>query len=250
VGVIPARYGSTRFHAKALKVLSGKTIIERVWRQAKKAKLLDDVFVATDDQRIADVVAGFGGKYIMTSTECETGSDRVCECLRTLDAKFQVIVNIQGDEPMVEPEHIDALAALLHNDSRADMGCLITPIRTEDELKNVNICKIVIDRHGYALYFSRSVIPHPRAKVNVADLQFLRALGLYSYTRSFLAQWPQLPPSWLARTESLEQLRVLEAGFKIKTSRVSAAFHGVDTAEDLEDLEREMQKPENREHFN
>jgi len=245
VGIIPARYASSRFPGKPLMLLGGKTIIERVWKQAIKAKFLDDVFVATDDKRIESIVLEFGGKCIMTSSQCETGSDRVCEALSFLDPKYRVIVNIQGDEPMVEPEHIDALASILYSDSKADIGCLITPIHCEEEAKNSNICKIVIDRNGYALYFSRSLIPFPRTGLNLESKMYLRALGLYSYTRNFLLQWSKIPSSFLEKTELLEQLRALEAGFKIKTIKVPFAHHGVDTPEDLKDLEEKLLHEEN-----
>lgn len=252
VGVIPARYASVRFPGKVLAMLWGKPIVQHVYERAKQAKTLSEVIVATDDERVKQVVESFGGKCVLTSPDHPSGTDRVAEVARSLDE--EVIVNIQGDEPLIAPEAIDAAVQPFFNDPSLKMTTLATPIHDETEYRNPNVVKVVVDREGFALYFSRSPLPYFRPKGKMgeepefslpadASVRPLRHIGLYAYRREFLLQFAQWAPTALERTEGLEQLRALERGVRIKVVTTSYRSVGVDTPEDLQRLEREGHEP-------
>lgn len=230
IGIIPARYASTRFPGKALVDLCGKPLIQHVYERAKQAKLLSDILVATDDERILKAVEGFGGKAVMTSPSHPSGTDRCAEVASRLEC--DAVINIQGDEPLIPPEVIDEVAKALET-REAPMVSACT-LASEEELVNPNVVKVVVDREGFALYFSRSPIPYRRHSLFAP----LKHIGIYGFQRDFLLCFPSLPQTPLEMTESLEQLRALEWGHKIKMVRVDYSPIGVDTPEDLDRVRR------------
>lgn len=232
--IIPARYGSSRLEGKPLIEVSGKPIIQWVYEKAQQAKLADMIIVATDDERIFKAVKAFGGNVEMTSTEHNCGSDRIREVVER-HPEISYIVNLQGDEPLIKPESIDAVARNVQEDEIADISTLIRVLKDENEINNPNLVKCVIDINGYALYFSRSKIPYER---NSGIATFYGHLGIYGYKRDALMKMTSLKQTPLERTESLEQLRALENGMKIKTSVVDFVPVGIDTKEDLEKFKR------------
>ncbi len=226
--VIPARYASTRLPGKPLSLIAGKPMIQRVYERACQAELPDEVVVATDSELVEKAVLDFGGKVMMTSPDHPSGTDRLAEvALSYRDA--DVIVNVQGDEPMIPPEVIDRLAAAFADES-LQMATLKTPMR-EEEYDNPAAVKVVTDLNGYALYFSRSLMPYPRKKPE--DFKVFKHVGIYAYRRAFLLKYAALAPTPLERAESLEQLRALENGYKIKVLESDFQGIGVDTPEDL-----------------
>jgi len=229
VGVIPSRYRSTRFPGKALAVLAGKPLIQHVYERSVSARSIEKVLVATDDDRILEAVRNFGGEAVLTSPDHPSGTDRLAEVARTLEAG--IYVNIQGDEPLVDPRDIDALVDKLRRDPLVEMATLRSPIRKREDLENPNVVKVVCDQSGDALYFSRSPIPH-RGDAGVAGT--FRHLGLYAYRRALLLEITAAPPGVLERLERLEQLRVLEAGRGIRVLDAVGFSMSVDTPEDLE----------------
>lgn len=233
IGVIPARYSSTRFEGKVIADLLGKPVVQHVWEQAKKCKSLNDLIVATDDQRVVDVVEAFGGKVMLTSVDQPSGTDRLAEVVNPMDVK--IVINIQGDEPLVQPAMIDELVRALSEDETICMATIIKRINKKDELIDPNIVKVVIDRFRNALYFSRSPIPFEKGEP--AKL-FYKHMGLYAYTKDFLFTFTHLPKSNLETAESLEQLRALENNYKIKTIETEFDTVGIDTPEDLKRAER------------
>lgn len=227
--IIPARYGSSRLEGKPLIVVEGKPVIQWVYEKAQQAKLADIIIVATDDERIFDAVKAFGGNVEMTSVNHKCGSDRIKEvALRHPEISF--IVNLQGDEPLIKPESIDEVAKNVKEDANADISTLIRKI-TPVEAENPNLVKCVVDINGFAMYFSRSKIPFER---NEGKSDFYGHLGIYGYKREALLKMTELPQSSYEMSESLEQLRALQNGMKIKTSVVDFIPVGIDTAEDLE----------------
>lgn len=234
--IIPARYASTRLEGKPLLKAKGKTIIQWVYEKAKQSKLASDVIVATDDKRIFDEVESFNGKACMTSTEHKCGSDRLVEVLNKYE-DIKIAVNVQGDEPMIQPESIDKAIETLINDDNADISTLIRKIDTEEEINNPNTVKAVTDNNGYALYFSRSPIPYER---NKNQAESFAHIGLYVYRREALLKMSKLPQSPLEKAESLEQLRALQNGMKIKTAAVNYKPVGIDTKEDFEEFLRKV----------
>ena len=230
--IIPARYASTRLEGKPLLRAKGKSIIQWVYEKAVQSKLASDVIVATDDKRIYDEVTSFGGKACMTSTEHKCGSDRLVEVLNKY-SDIEIAVNVQGDEPMIEPESIDKAIEVLVDDANADMSTLIRKIDDEEEIKNPNVVKAVRDNQGFALYFSRSPIPYERNKNQASTYAHI---GLYVYRRNALLNMSKLPQSDLEKAESLEQLRALQNGMKIKTAIVNYKPVGIDTREDFEEF--------------
>jgi 3-deoxy-manno-octulosonate cytidylyltransferase (CMP-KDO synthetase) len=233
--VIPARYASTRLPGKPLLRQSGKYLIQHVYEQAKRARKAQLVLVATDDTRIAAAVHSFGGQAVMTRADHASGSDRVAEVAQQMDC--DIVVNVQGDEPMVDPAALDLLATLLEKNPGCEMATLATPLLSLEDWRNPNCVKVVLDNHGRALYFSRSPIPHVRGgepKLDKPSLQFLQHLGLYAYRRSFLVELAKLPPHPHEQLEKLEQLRVLGQGRGIQVGIVAEASIGVDTYEDYE----------------
>ncbi|OHC03157.1 MAG: 3-deoxy-manno-octulosonate cytidylyltransferase [Planctomycetes bacterium RIFCSPLOWO2_12_FULL_50_35] len=237
--VIPARYGSTRLPGKCIlpeaKAVTGKYIIEHVYSRTKEAKRIEGVVVATDDQRIYDVVKGFGGCAKMTSPSHNSGTERVAEVVKDLDSDIDIIVNVQGDEPEVRPDMVDTVVAALINDPKTVMSTLANPIISRNELNNPHAVKVVMDNNGYALYFSRSPIPYSsnfEADVSGRGI-FFKHLGIYAYRRDFLMKYVSLPPTELEKAESLEQLRVISNGYKIRVSVTPHRCHGIDTPEDF-----------------
>lgn len=231
VAVIPARYESTRLPGKPLADLHGKPMIQRVYERTARASGVDRVLVATDDERIRAAVRQFGGEVVMTSPKHRSGTDRIAEAVRQLDA--QVIVNVQGDLPLLDPEMVEEAVALLRDDDGLPMATLQTPIRDEAELLNPNVVKVVSDRDDFALYFSRSPIPFWRDGTR-GPILAQRHIGLYVYQRDFLLAFARLAPTPLEEIERLEQLRALEWGFRIKMIEVPEASIEVDTVQDLE----------------
>lgn len=236
--VIPARYSSTRLPGKPLKDICGKPMICRVWERASHAESVAEVIVATDDERILQAVEKNSGRAIMTRADHKTGTDRLAEVAEKIpDA--DVIVNVQGDEPLIEPALIDALVAEFADDA-LQMATVATELQDADEMKNPNNVKVVLDRAGNALYFSRSLIPYPR---NAGKAAVFKHIGIYAYRRNFLLAYAKMKPTPLEQAESLEQLRALENGFKIRVIKSSCRFVGVDTEEDLK-LVNEIYKRE------
>jgi 3-deoxy-manno-octulosonate cytidylyltransferase (CMP-KDO synthetase) len=231
IGIIPARYGSTRLEGKPLMDICGKPMIQLVVEAAQKAHLLEEVIVATDDQRIVQVVESFGGKASLTSVDHKTGTDRVAEVAAGLDV--DVVVNIQGDEPLLNPAMIDEVTEPFLRDPALPMCTMCTPILEEEKLNSPHVVKVVFNQDGYALYFSRSLIPYPRKRENFVAYEHL---GLYAYRKDFLMKYIKLPQTRLEINESLEQLRVLESGYPLKVVVTAQAYDGlsVDTQEDLE----------------
>lgn len=228
--IIPARYGSSRLEGKPLLKVAGKPVIQWVYEKAMQAKLADLIIVATDDKRIFDCVKSFGGQVEMTSVNHKCGSDRIREVVDR-HPEIAYIVNLQGDEPLIEPSAIDEVAKNVQEDEKADISTLIRILNSEEEINNPNLVKCVIDKNGYALYFSRSKIPFER---NPISGNFYGHLGIYGYKREALIKMTSLSQTPLEKTESLEQLRALENGMKIKTSVVDFVPIGIDTAQDLE----------------
>ena len=240
IGVIPTRYSSTRFEGKVLADLLGKPIIQHVWEKAKQSTLLNDVLIACDDNRIKDAAEKFGARVVLTSKDHTSGSDRIAQAVTSLDV--DIVVNIQGDEPMVKPEVIDKLTQVLIDDPSCSMATVITPLRNKEDLQDPNVVKVVTDLNGYALYFSRSIIPYSREKREVQDAQCYKHIGLYAYRKEFLLKFTALPASSLEKIERLEQLRALEAGYKIKIVKTDSDTIGVDTPQDLATVEEILKK--------
>lgn len=239
LGIIPARYTSTRFPGKPLAMIKGKTMIRRVVEQAWKSKL-DAVVVATDDMRIADEVLGFGGQYVLTDPNHRSGTDRCREALDTLETQYDAVVNIQGDEPFIDPRQINALVDLI-SEEETQIASLVRRIDDEDALFSTNTVKVVMDNEGKALYFSRNPIPFMR---NVAREQWLengvfyQHVGIYAYKAEVLRRIAALPPSKLEMAESLEQLRWLENGLPIRMAVTNLMNVSIDTPSDLDKVER------------
>ena len=241
IGIIPARYASTRFPGKPLALLGGMTVIERVYRRA--CLELDDVAVATDDARIAEAVRAFGGVAVMTSAEHRSGTDRVCEAYHRLGSDADVIINIQGDEPFIAPEQIAALKKCFDRVG-TEIATLVRPFdpaRGFDALFNANTPKVVMDNNGDALMFSRSIIPYVRSypwEEWLGHQQFYTHVGIYAYRHNILDQITKLPQTSLEIAESLEQLRWLQNGYRIATAETIQPTIGIDTPEDLVNAEK------------
>lgn len=238
LGVIPARYGSSRFPGKPLVPLLGKTMVEWVYRRALRVRGLDRVLVATDDDRIAAAVHAFGGEAIMTPRSCPTGTDRIWHAVR--DIPCDVVVNLQGDEPALDPAGVEALLALMGSDPDLPMGTAVAPLDGPERLANLNIVKVVMAPDGTCLYFSRSPIPHFRE--HPADIHPWRHIGLYGYRKSFLERFTAWGPTPLERAECLEQLRALEHGARIRAVVVQAPACAVDVPEDVPRAEEALRE--------
>ena len=235
--IIPARYASTRFPGKPLAVLGGKTVIQRVYEQA--SSVLEEVYVATDDERIFSAVEAFGGRAVMTRSDHKSGTDRIEEAAEKTGTSADVIINIQGDEPFVQKSQLETLKQLFE-DADTQIGTIGKPFDSIEAALNPNSPKIVCDRRGFALYFSRSIIPFVRGKEQAEWLQhypFLKHLGLYAYRREVLHAVTRLPQSPLEQAESLEQLRWLENGYRIRVGLTDVETVGIDTPEDLQRAE-------------
>ncbi len=247
--VIPARYASTRFPGKPLALLRGMPLIQHVYRNSINAALASEVIVATDSRPIFDAVISFGGKAIMTSSEHQSGTDRIAEVAANMNC--DIMVNVQGDEPLIRPEMIDAVISVLE-DSRASVGTLVMPVRDSSEIFDPNIVKVVFDPEGFAWYFSRAPIPYhrdewtaaiaggrqPGTRDKAVTHDCYRHVGIYSYRREVLMKLAALPQSRLEMIEKLEQLRALENGYRIKVRETTFETIGVDTPQDLERVEQ------------
>ena len=237
IGIIPARYASTRFPGKPLAILGGKTVIQRVYEQV--VSVLAEAYVATDDERIRQAVEAFGGKAVMTRTDHKSGTDRIQEAAENIGTTADVIINVQGDEPFIQQSQLATVKALF-DDPQVQIGTLGKPFESMDAVENPNSPKIVCDMNGYAMYFSRSVIPYVRGKepsVWLEHFPYLKHLGLYAYRREVLAEITKLPQSPLELAESLEQLRWLQNGYRIKVGLTDVETVGIDTPEDLQRAE-------------
>lgn len=232
IAVIPARYASTRFPAKLMQDLCGKTVILRTYEAAVNTQLFDDVFVVTDSNLIYDEIVNNGGKAIMSIKEHESGSDRIAEAVKNLDV--DIVVNVQGDEPFINKEPLAKVIEVFKNDTEknVDLASLMREITNENEINNPNNVKVVVDQNGFALYFSRSVIPYPREK-NVG-VRYFQHIGIYAFRKQALLDFYSLPMKSLEASEKLEQLRYLEFGKRIKMVETNHVGIGIDTAEDLE----------------
>jgi len=252
LGVIPARYASTRFPGKPLAPLGDKSIIEEVWSRARQARRIDRLVVATDDQRIVDACESFGAEVLLTDAAHPSGTDRVAEVVQRVGDDHEVVLNIQGDEPLITPSSLDRLAAAFDGRPQVEMATLAEPIDEVDDLFDPNVVKVVSARDGRALYFSRAPIPYHRGSSGVLATDFRRALaarpgelagyrrhqGIYAYRRETLLSLSRLEPSPLELDEGLEQLRALEAGISIFVIDSDFRSQGVDTPEDLERVAR------------
>jgi 3-deoxy-manno-octulosonate cytidylyltransferase (CMP-KDO synthetase) len=232
IAVIPARYASTRFPAKLMQDLGGKTVISRTYDAAVNTRLFDDVFVVTDSDLIFDEIVLNGGKAIMSLKEHESGSDRIAEAVAHLDV--DIVVNVQGDEPFIDAEPLAKVIEVFRNDSanQVDLTSLMREIKDEADINNPNNVKVVVDQNGFALYFSRSVIPYPRER-NVG-VRYFQHIGIYAFRKQALLDFYSLPMKSLEASEKLEQLRYLEFGKRIKMIETSHIGIGIDTPEDLE----------------
>lgn len=235
LGVIPARFGSTRFEGKVLADILGKPMIQWVYEAATKVKLLDDLIIACDDERIMRAARDFGAKALLTSKAHTCGTDRIAEVVNPIDTR--IVVNIQADEPLLYPAMVDSVARALLDDDNVVMSTLRKEITVLEELNDPNIVKVVVDKDDFALYFSRSAIPSAQRYVEKSapglPKGFYKHIGLYAYTKDFLFTLKKLPISNLEKIEQLEQLRVLENGHKIKVIETNFETIGVDTPEDL-----------------
>lgn len=240
LGIIPARYGSSRFPGKILAPIANKTLIQRTYENAKRSSLLQEIVIATDDLRIYDHVQGFGGDVVMTSTSCPTGSDRLVEALNN-NRRFdhaEIIVNIQGDEPCLDPKVTESIINALLSDPVAIMSTAIVKLESEEEAHSPSIVKCVIDKNGNALYFSRALIPAGHSLKMDPEVTYYRHVGVYAYRRDFLLTYTKLPHTPLQIAEDLEQLKVIEHGYRIKTAIVDCSSIGVDLPDDIKKVEK------------
>jgi 3-deoxy-manno-octulosonate cytidylyltransferase (CMP-KDO synthetase) len=236
IGIIPARYQSTRLQAKLLADICGKPMIQRTYEGAAKASLLSELIVAADDQRIIDAVRSFGGRAVMTSTSHRSGTERCAEVAGGLGC--DIIVNIQGDEPLIQPEVVDEAAKLLIEDPVPEMATLASKSDLQEELLDRAVVKVVFDSDSYALYFSRALIPHSKTGTLKQGIAYYRHIGIYAYRRDFLLRYVNLPRSKLEIAEELEQLRALDNGHRIKVGVVQHYSLNVDTPEHLEKVRK------------
>ena len=253
IAIIPARYGSTRFPGKSLALISGKPMIQWVYERTKKSRLVNRVIVATDDDRIAKAVAAFNGEAMMTSPTHPTGTDRIAEVAKGLDCSY--VVNVQGDEPLIQPDMIDEAVAPLLDDPSIPMGTLCKKIEDREEAFDPNVVKVVFDEKGFALYFSRAPIPwdrdlwagknqepEVRSQMPGTESHMYKHIGLYVYRRDFLLSYSKMPPTPLEEIEKLEQLRALERGYKIKVVVTEHESFGVDIPGDLGKIQKHIDR--------
>lgn len=244
LGIIPARFASTRLPGKLLLPILGKSLLQRTYENAIQAAILDKILIATDDPRLFDHVHQFGGHPIMTSPHCPSGTDRIAEVLQKHPEflKAKAIVNIQGDEPCVDPKAIAQAVNLLINDPDASAATIITPLRDEEEALNPSIVKCVKDQQNNALFFSRNLIPSNKKHAFNPNFTYYRHIGLYVYRPSFLLKYQSLQPTPMQIEEDLEQLKILEHGYRIKVAVTESTSIGVDTPEDLKKIEQYLCK--------
>lgn len=233
--VIPARYGSSRLEGKVLAKKTGKYLVQHTYEQALKSRFAQQVLIATDDERVMQACWEFGAPCVMTRSDHPSGTDRIAEAVGGLDC--EIVVNLQADEPEINPEYLNRAAELLKEHPEADMATLLAPFETVHEVSDPNIVKCVTDARGRAVYFSRSVIPYDRSHGGVGVVQqYKRHLGLYAYRKSFLMEFTKLAPGVLEQIEKLEQLRAIENGYIIWTAMVEKAWDGIDTAAQYEEF--------------
>ncbi|WP_035291745.1 3-deoxy-manno-octulosonate cytidylyltransferase [Clostridium sp. KNHs214] len=238
IAIIPARYQSSRFPGKPLALINEKPMIQWVYERVSSVDKIKSVYVATDDQRIYDEVINFGGNAIITG-EHNCGSNRLAEAINKIDGDFDIVLNIQGDEPMIKVEMIlDLISAF--EDENVYMATLKKEIKEDIEINNPNIAKLITDKNGYAIYFSRSTIPFNRDKID--NIKYYKHIGVYGYTKEFLKKFANLPQTSLEITEQLEQLRAIESGYKIKVIETKYQSIGVDLPEHIKIVEKEMKK--------
>ena len=238
VGIIPARYASTRFPGKPLADIGGKTMIQRVYERAKNSSLLSEVIIATDDDRIFSQAGEFGAKVIMTSPNHQSGTDRCCEVMAKLNEDYDIVVNIQGDEPFIDPEQIQQVIQCF-NDENTEIATLVKLITSKEELFNHNIPKVLLDDDDFAIYFSRRALPyiqHVDKSEWLENFNFYKHIGMYAYRTDILREISKLKPSRLEKAEGLEQLRWMESGYKIKTAITEIEAIAIDSPEDIDRL--------------
>ncbi|MCR5269471.1 MAG: 3-deoxy-manno-octulosonate cytidylyltransferase [Prevotella sp.] len=238
IGIIPARYASTRFPGKPLAMLGGKTVIQRVYEQV--VNVLGEAYVATDDERIFKTVEQFAGRAVMTRTDHKSGTDRIEEAAQKIKTDADVIINVQGDEPFIQKSQLETVKHLF-DDPQTQIATLGKPFESMEAVENPNSPKIICDVNGYAMYFSRSVIPYVRGKEQkewIKHFPFIKHIGLYAYRREVLSEITKLPQSPLELAESLEQLRWLQNGYRIKVGLTDVETVGIDTPEDLQRAEQ------------
>ena len=240
IGVIPARYSSTRFAGKVLADILGKPMLQHVWERARQARLLDDLIIACDHELVAEAARGFGAKVVFTAKAHTSGTDRICQVINPLDVK--IVINIQGDEPLIHPVMIDTVAQALLDNSSIYMATLMKRIENPKDIHDPNVVKVVVDKNNFALYFSRTAIPFCAENSEVKAPAYYKHIGLYGYTKDFLFTYKNLPLSELEKTERLEQLRVLDEGLRIKVIETKYDTIGVDTAGDLEKVKLYLKK--------
>jgi 3-deoxy-manno-octulosonate cytidylyltransferase (CMP-KDO synthetase) len=242
LGVIPARWNSTRFPGKPLHVIAGKPLLKYVWERCRRAKNLDSVIIATDDMRIANAAFDWGAEIALTSARHRSGTDRTAEVARRA-RKFAFVINIQGDEPLIAPGLIDALVEKLRSDRKIDIITAANPFNNHKDAESPHQNKVVVDRHNCALYFSRSVIPY---STESSTVRYLRHQGVYGFRRDALLQFVKWKPTPLERAESLEQLRALENGVKVHVLVTAKGSPGIDTLEDARALEQKLSRTQRR----
>jgi len=238
IGIIPARYSSTRFKGKVLADIGGKPMIQHVWERAKQAFLLDDLIIACDNEQVAETAKGFGAKVAFTAKAHVCGTDRIIEVINPIDVK--VVVNIQGDEPLIHPTMIDDVARALLDDKTLSMATIMKKISEPEVVNDPNVVKVVTDKNNFALYFSRAPIPYLASNSTNKNPIYYKHIGLYAYTKDFLFIYKNLTISNLEKTECLEQLRVLQEGYRIKVIESEYDTVGVDTLEDLEKVKQRL----------
>ncbi|XP_002982588.2 3-deoxy-manno-octulosonate cytidylyltransferase, mitochondrial [Selaginella moellendorffii] len=239
VGIIPARYASSRFQGKPLALILGKPMIQRTWEQARLAKTLDALVVATDDERIRQCCEEFGAEVVMTSEKCPNGTERCNEAVKRLKRKFDIVVNIQGDEPLIDPDIIDGVVMALKASPDAMCSTAVTSLKPQDA-SDTNRVKCIVDKQGYAIYFSRGLLPFNKKGVANDKFPYLLHLGIQCYDAHFLSMYPLIAPTALQLEEDLEQLKVIENGYKIKVINVDHDAHGVDSPGDIASIESLM----------
>jgi 3-deoxy-manno-octulosonate cytidylyltransferase (CMP-KDO synthetase) len=241
VVVIPARYSSTRFPGKVLAKDTGKFLIQHTWEQANKAKLPVRIIIAADDKRVTDAAHSFGAECVMTSKDHQSGTDRIAEIVKELDV--DIVINIQADEPEIDPENIDFLGRLLTEHPNALMATLATDFAETEQVSDANIVKVITDNSGRAIYFSRSAVPYDRVEKGVGPIDnYLRHIGIYAYRKDFLMEITRLPQTNLEEIEKLEQLRVIENGFSILVGKVKHTTDGIDTPEQYAEFVKRTKK--------
>jgi len=235
IGCIPARYGSTRFAAKVLAKDTGKFLLQHTYERARQASLLEKVIIATDSEKVVAAADTFGAECVMTSAEHKSGTDRIAEAVRDIDV--EIIVNLQADEPEIDPANIDYVARLLIDNPDCPMATLSARFNTREQIADPNIVKVILDSNGGAIYFSRSPIPYDREGGGIGDIgQYLRHLGIYSYRKDFLLKITTLPQTRFEKIEKLEQLRAIENGFSILAGKVEHTCDGIDTPQQYADF--------------